>query len=148
MLLFSITDVARYLEEYIDEIDIEWCKVMTFGIWIPPIHVGGYGIRDFFEALQYHDIQTRVIVGYTNKDTVRERCYNILKRYPKLQMRGIKNFHAKGIVLSDGLSVFGSMNINDAHYSEVAIISKLNKDDMDIFETKFAGKWMRADNLP
>jgi hypothetical protein len=117
----------KFATEHVENNNIEWCRICSYGIYIPWVHSA---CKDFFWALLKKDIPTFVIVGEAKSDTTRYRD-NACLNYKNLDVVVVKDMHAKCILFSDRTFITGSVNISDSRYAEIAMSTRLSKDEMN-----------------
>lgn len=115
----------NFATDHIKRHTIDWCKICTYGIFIPWVDSP---TKTFFEVLESKKIQTTILVGNNNHSDLDRRIEDILVLYNNLSIKTIDEFHSKCILFSDGTFITGSMNISDSKYHEIGIATELSKE--------------------
>lgn len=128
MTIFLCTaDMYKYAMTHIERARPDWCKICTYGIFIPPISTP---CRGFFYTLRIFEVPTYIVVGNNGKDSTKQRIEEIKKDFKNLKIKLVEEMHAKCILFSDGTMITGSMNITDSKYNEIGTVVKLTQHEL------------------
>jgi hypothetical protein len=116
----------------------QWVKVMTFNVWIPWVRSP---VREFFDTARDTIVPVKMIVGTDHPLKCKARVKELVGKYPNVEVKVVREFHAKGILLSNGVGMIGSMNVSDSSFTELAMVGLLHSQDVVEFNDIFDRLW-------
>lgn len=106
--------------------------IMTYGLWCG-VNKDGNVVNNYcnsYRLMEYldSDYDIKTIVGVGCDSVVPEVAIGTARCFENIRFVAINRTHSKCVLLSNGIGVFGSANLNDSGWNEVILCKSLDPD--------------------
>ncbi len=143
IIMTSSVELFDHINHYIHERNIEWMKVMTYGMWAG-ILPNGYdtdyctNIKSILDHFNQPDKNATFLISYPRNHEEKLECIKATaRRYPHITFGLITNSHAKLYLFSDWSFIIGGCNVSESTWTDFTIHISEERDVFRSFHSIF-----------